>query len=211
VDDDRRIVAADVPDLLFCRDLQGYAWCVRKAGYVNVGIGRRGNRDFARHVQAFVELLDRTMNIRAPENVQWRGHAYLAWGVGPRPVVADGMLLVGDAAGLAYPESGEGIRPAIESGQLAAAAIIRAAGRYSADALRPYAATLEQRHPPRKTSSRVTDTVSAALGRVLLKSSIFTRHVVIDRWFLRVERGSVKSQAPNPKRQRTPNAQFPGF
>ena len=31
------------------------------------------------------------------------------------------MLLIGDAAGLAYPESGEGIRPAIESGRLAAA------------------------------------------------------------------------------------------
>ena len=81
-------------------------------------------------------LLDKTMNIRTPASVQWRGHAYLAWGVGPRPVVGDGMLLAGDAAGLAYPESGEGIRPAIESGQMAAAALIGAGGRYSADALR---------------------------------------------------------------------------
>ena len=125
------------------------------------------------------------MNIRTPAGVQWRGHAYLAWGVGPRPVASDGALLVGDAAGLAYPESGEGIRPAIESGQMAAAALIGAGGRYSADALRPYAATLERRHPPRKPGSRASDTVSAALGRALLQSSIFTRHVVIDRWFLR--------------------------
>ena len=185
LDDDRRPLAADVPELLFCHDLQGYAWCVRKEGYVNVGIGRRGNRDFVGHVQAFAELLDKTMNIRTPAGVQWRGHAYLAWGVGPRPVAGEGMVLVGDAAGLAYPESGEGIRPAIESGQMAAAAIIRAAGRYSVDALRPYAAALERRHPPRRPGSRVSDTVSAALGRVLLQSSIFTRHVVIDRWFLR--------------------------
>jgi flavin-dependent dehydrogenase len=29
------------------------------------------------------------------------------------------VLLIGDAAGLAYPESGEGIRPAVESGLIA--------------------------------------------------------------------------------------------
>jgi geranylgeranyl reductase family protein len=191
--------SADLPELLFCRDLQGYAWCVRKGGYVNVGIGRRGHRDFGRHVQAFIELLDRTMNIRAPAGVQWRGHAYLASGVGPRPVAGEGMVLVGDAAGLAYPESGEGIRPAIESGLMAAAAIIRADGRYTADALRQYAAALERRHPPRKPGSRVGETVAAALGRVLLQSSIFTRHVVIDRWFLRTAAGaSAELPAPLP-------------
>ena len=186
LDDDGRAVAADVPELLFCDDLQGYAWCVRKERYVNVGIGRRGNRHFNRHVQAFIELLEQTMNIRTPANVQWRGHAYLASGVGPRPVAGEGMVLVGDAAGLAYPESGEGIRPAIESGLMAAAVIIGSGGRYSADALGPYAAALERRHPPRKPGSRVGDRLSAALGRVLLQSSIFTRHVVIDRWFLRL-------------------------
>ena len=68
---------------------------------------------------------------------------------------------------------------------MAAAALIDAGGKYGADALRPYAATLERRHPPRQPGSRASDTVSAALGRVLLQSSIFTRHVVIDRWFLR--------------------------
>jgi hypothetical protein len=25
--------------LLFCRDLEGYGWCVRKGHYLNVGIG----------------------------------------------------------------------------------------------------------------------------------------------------------------------------
>jgi flavin-dependent dehydrogenase len=130
--------------------------------------------------------------------VQWRGHAYLAWGVGPRPVAGDGMVLAGDAAGLAYPESGEGIRPAIASGQMAAAAIIRAGGSYSADALRPYAAALERRHPPRTPGSRVSDAISAALGRMLLRSSIFTRHVVIDRWFLRTGAGPLSAELPVP-------------
>jgi hypothetical protein len=47
----------------------------------------------------------------------------------------------------------------------------------------------------------VTNAVSAALGRVLLQSSIFTRHVVIDRWFLRTggdEPLSAELPAPLP-------------
>jgi menaquinone-9 beta-reductase len=179
-------VDRQVPELLFCHDLQGYAWCVRKEGYINVGIGRRGNRDFNRHVQDFTALLERTMNIRVPAGVPWRGHAYLAWGVGTRPVIGDGVLLAGDAAGLAYPESGEGIRPAIESGQQAADTLIAAAGRYDADALRPYASELARRHPLRKPASAASGRITAALGRALMRSSLFTRHVVIERWFLRL-------------------------
>jgi flavin-dependent dehydrogenase len=38
------------------------------------------------------------------------------------------VVLIGDAAGLAYAQSGEGIRPAIESGLLAAGAIVAAGG-----------------------------------------------------------------------------------
>jgi menaquinone-9 beta-reductase len=179
-----------VPDLLFCHDLQGYAWCVRKESYVNVGIGRRGNHDFNRHVDAFIELLEQTLHIRTPAGVAWRGHAYLAWGVGARPVTGDAVLLAGDAAGLAYPESGEGIRPAIASGQMAADALIGADRRYDADALRPYAAALERLHPPRKPASRVSETVFAAVGRALMHSPLFMRHVVIDRWFLRSSNSS---------------------
>ena len=100
-------------------------------------------------------------------------------------MIGDGVLLAGDAAGLAYPESGEGIRPAIESGQMAADALIAAGGHYRADALRPYASALERLHPPRKPSSILGDKVTAAIGRALMQSSLFTRHVVIDRWFLR--------------------------
>ena len=171
LDGDRGAVAPQLPELLFCHDLQGYAWCVRKEGYVNVGIGRRGNQDFNQHVQAFTALLDETMNIRTPASVQWRGHAYLAWGVGPRPVVGDGMLLAGDAAGLACPESGEGIRPAIESGQMAAPR-----SSAPADVRRRRAvfmlAALERL--PAEGGIRVSDTVAAAVGRMLLRSSIFT-------------------------------------
>jgi hypothetical protein len=44
-------------------------------------------------------------------------HASLAYRVGgsvPPRTTDDGVLLIGDAAELAYPQSGEGIRPAVE-------------------------------------------------------------------------------------------------
>ena len=44
---------------------------------------------------------------------------------------------------------------------------------------------IEQLHPPRPQVARRTDRITAALGRALLGSSLFTRHVVIERWFLR--------------------------
>ena len=50
-----------------------------------------------------------------------------------------GVMLIGDAAGLAYAQSGEGIRPAIESGLMAAAVALQADGDYSAGQLEPYA------------------------------------------------------------------------
>ena len=119
------------PELLFCQDLEGYAWCVRKGEYLNVGIGRRDNRDFASHVRNFVALLEANGTLRSGTPLRWRGHAYFASGVGPRPLVGPGMLIVGDSAGLAYPESGEGIHPAIASGRLAAETLIATRGGYT--------------------------------------------------------------------------------
>ena len=57
---------------------------------------------------------------------RWHGHAYLLYQSAPRPLQGDGVLLVGDAAGLAYAPSGEGIRTAIESGLLAADVLLEA-------------------------------------------------------------------------------------
>ena len=123
-------------------------------------------------------------NAGAP--VAWRGHAYLASGAGSRPLVAPGAITIGDAAGLAYPESGEGIKPAIESGRLAASVLIEAGGRQSLDDLQPYAVELERLHPRPSATPAWLQSPTAVLGRVLLGSATFTRHVVLDRWFLRV-------------------------
>lgn len=160
-------------------------WCVPKGDYLNVGIGRRDRGDFGGHVRQFIAWLERRGALSAGADLKWRGHAYLASGAGSRPLVASGALTLGDAAGLAYPESGEGIRPAIESGRLAAQTLIDARGRHSVDDLQPYAAALGRLHPRVSATPAPLRAASAAIGRVLLGSPAFTRHVVLDRWFLR--------------------------
>jgi len=177
---------AQPPELLFCRDLEGYAWCVRKGEYLNVGIGRRDGRDFGNHVRSFIALLEANGTLRPETPLRWRGHAYFASGVGPRPLIGPGMLIVGDGAGLAYPESGEGIHPAIASARLAAETLIAAGGRHTLDVLEPYAATLGRLHPPTRRPAAPIRAASAAIGRVLLGSPLFTKRVLLDRWFLRM-------------------------
>jgi geranylgeranyl reductase family protein len=177
-------VDGTTPELFFCRDLDGYAWCVRKGRYVNAGIGRRRAAGFGTHRDEFIAFLEGTGRAPGVSRTRWRGHAYLASGAGPRPLVDEGLLLVGDAAGLAFPESGEGIRPAIESGAAAARTLLAAGGRFSCDRLEPYALEMRRLHPPALTP-RPPGTVYAALGRALLQVRPFARHVVLDRWFLR--------------------------
>jgi len=173
------------PELFFCRDLEGYAWCVRKGDYLNVGIGRRPHDGFADHLRDFARFLSVTGRVSRSSAIPWRGHAYHARGAGVRPLVADGVLIVGDAAGLAYPESGEGIRPAVESGVLAARTLLATNGRFSRDDLRPYETAMHAAHgASTPTPKPLTPLVNAA-GRTLMRSRTFTRRVVLDRWFLR--------------------------
>ena len=127
---------------------------MRKGDYLNVGIGRRESRDFGAHVKRFIALLEAQRHVEARRRqLRWRGHAYFASGVGPRPLVGAGMLIVGDSAGLAYPESGEGIQPAIASGRLAAETLVAAGGRLQRSRIctrtrRPSAACTPRRRRP---------------------------------------------------------------
>jgi flavin-dependent dehydrogenase len=179
-------VCGETPELFFCRDLEGYAWCVRKGDVLNIGIGRRVRAGFATHQRAFMSFLVATGRAPDDEDVVWRGHAYQARGVGVRPVVGDGVLLVGDAAGVAYAESGEGIKPAIESGRLAAETLIAADGCFDRDALTPYVDALTRRYPKASETPAALKPIAVIAGRALMRSKILTRRVVLDRWFLRV-------------------------
>src|SRR4030095_14234176 len=101
VDEEDSSVDQQIPELFFCRDLEGYAWCVRKGDYLNIGIGRRLHEGFTEHLRDFDAFLNATGRLSRSSAVRWRGHAYHARGAGVRPLVADGVLIVGDAAGLA--------------------------------------------------------------------------------------------------------------
>jgi flavin-dependent dehydrogenase len=152
---------------------------------LNVGIGRRAHDGFADHLRDFTAFLRSTRRVAKSSGITWRGHAYHARGAGVRPLVASGMLIVGDAAGLAYQESGEGIRPAVESGVFAARTLITADGRATRDALQPYEAAMQAAHRPTAPTPKPLAPMVKALGRTLLRSRAFTRHVMLDRWFLR--------------------------
>jgi geranylgeranyl reductase family protein len=182
---DRGARLSDVPSLFFSTDLDGYGWCVPKGEYVNVGIGHRDHRVLAAEFGRFLDLLDRRQVVPDARKLPWHGHAYLASGAGGRPIVGDGVLLVGDAAGLAYPTSGEGITPAIASALLAAHTLIEAAPPYVRATLQPYVEAVSRTHPRVAPIPAALAAIRRPIGRLLLSSPFFTRHVVLDRWFLR--------------------------
>ena len=126
-------IAAQTPELYFCRDLKGYGWCFRKQDYLNIGVGRLDSRALPNASTEFVDFLKAKGKIPADASWQWRGHAYLVSGAPRRRAVGEAVILVGDAAGVADPHSGEGIRQAIESGLIAASTIVEADGRYARD------------------------------------------------------------------------------
>jgi menaquinone-9 beta-reductase len=182
-------VQGEVPELYFCRDLRGYGWCFRKGDFLNVGLGRLDSHRLGDHVSDFLAFLRRTKRLAFDLPRKMLGHAYLLYGKTRRNFVDDGILLIGDAAGLAYSQSGEGIRPAIESGLLAAKALLEANGDYSRAKLETYRHLLAERlGSPQDWSTRIgaklPPALMSSLGRLLLAAPWFSRHVVIQNWFL---------------------------
>src|SRR5687767_15590782 len=62
----------EIPELFFCRDLEGYGWCVRKGRYLNIGLGRRENGDLNPHIHDFMAFLERNGLARRTSFVRWR-------------------------------------------------------------------------------------------------------------------------------------------
>ena len=193
-------IRPELPELYFCADMKGYGWCFRKQNFLNVGLGRLDPHGLPHHVADFVDFLrvNRKLGFDLPTAMQ--GHAYLLHSNNKRRLVGEGILLVGDAAGVAYSQSGEGIRPAIESGLLAGEAILAAKGNYNRAALDSYrnlftarfgnsmqgwSATIG-RHLP-------TPVISSA-ARLLLATKWFSRNIILDQWFLRTDEPAFNSQ-----------------
>ncbi len=170
-----------MPELYFCPDMKGYGWCFRKGNVLNIGLGRADAHGLPEHVSGFLRFLIETTGL-SEDIPAMRGHAYFLYGTSQRPVAGDGFLLIGDAAGLAYPQSGEGILPAIESGVLAAKAILRGNGSYASDLAQRFGEAggdwltgIGRGLPPWLVQFAATR---------LMETQWFVRGFVLDRWFL---------------------------
>ena len=181
-------VKPDIPELYFTPDLMGYGWVFRKGDYLNIGLGREDRHRLSGHVQAFCRYLKQQGRIPADTPEKFNGHAYLLYPHAARAIAGDHVLLIGDAAGLAYPQSGEGIRPAVESGLLAARVIRDCGGDYSGERLAAYRDLMEQhfgrRQPEPDLMERLPTGIKQLLASQLMKTKWFTRRIVAERWFL---------------------------
>src|SRR5262245_11658514 len=204
-------IDSETPELYFSPDLNGYGWCFRKQNYLNVGLGILDRHGCSAATRGFVSYLQARGRIPSDTSWRWHGHAYLLAEPRARNVLDESVLLIGDAAGLAYPQSGEGIRPAIESGMMAAAAILDARGTYSRDRLLPYEQQLGARFgsSTRPRSSILPAAITSALAVGLMRIPTFVRHVVLDRWFLRAAEPALNLvpglALPKSGRGRTPS------
>jgi geranylgeranyl reductase family protein len=176
------------PELFFTPDLKGYGWIFRKGDYLNIGLGREDKSKLSGHVKEFCRYLKEQGKIPQDTPEKFHGHAYLLYPHAIREVLDDHVLLIGDAVGLAYPQSGEGIRPAVESAMLAAKVIIACEGDYQYQQLKAYRDELEKRFGERQPEPDLMERLPMAVKRLvasqLMKTHWFTRNIVTDRWFL---------------------------
>lgn len=180
-------VKRNIPELFFCNDLSGYGWCFRKGSFLNIGLGRIGPEHLVSHVDEFLRFLYDRGKVVASLPGKFHGHAYQLYDrIQPR-LFDEGVLLIGDAAGLANPQSGEGIRPAVESG-LIAAEVIRDARDGSRSELQLYAELIQahlKQTGPRVPWAHLPNTLFHWVAGRLLSSRWFTRKIVLDHCFLR--------------------------
>jgi len=186
-------VEADTPEFYFYDDLKGYAWCLRKGNFLNIGLGREDNHNVAEHVQSFFGYLKETKKIPKNTPAAFKGHAYLLYQGISKTTVDDGVMLIGDAVGLADPKSGEGIRPAVESALIAAEVIVSAAGDYQRSRLMRYPSLVAGRFGKgRVTPAIVPQAARRFISRRLMESSWFSEHILLDRWFLDTGRPALR-------------------
>jgi flavin-dependent dehydrogenase len=187
-------VRAETPELIFWPDLLGYAWCVRKGSHLNLGAGRLTRTQFPAAVREFARWLERR-GVTAPGlPLKWKGHAYLLNRTSARRLGADGVLLVGDAAGLALAPSGEGILAAVESGLIAAETIVESYARGSKNGLSRFTSRITSRFGRRAAPSlprAVSRWLAPAACGALLASRGLTRRLLLEDWFLHMHRAAL--------------------
>jgi flavin-dependent dehydrogenase len=184
---DACVVANATAEIYFTSDLLGYGWCVRKGDVLNVGLGRLGRRLARPEVEAFAAFAG-ARGVAPPAIETWRGHAYVAGAPQTIRRTGDGILLVGDAAGLANPKTGEGIGPAVESALVAARTIAAAGADVGVDRLSSYDAFVARRwqqwSPVEAAAGAIPSIVLRPIVGSLLRTRAFVQNVIVNRWFL---------------------------
>lgn len=184
-------VNGEIPELYFTPDLKGYGWVFRKDDYLNIGLGREDKHRVAGHVEDFRRFLEQTGRIPRDLPGKFNGHAYLLYPHAGRNLVKKGVMLIGDAAGLAYAQSGEGIRPAVESALLAARVIMDCQGVYSSQRLEAYVQQMEahfgKRLPAPTLRDRISPRIKQFLAKRFMKNRQLSKYLLLQRWFLRMQ------------------------
>jgi len=192
-------IDAEVPELFFTPDLKGYGWIFRKGKFLNIGLGREDKHKLSSHVQEFIQYLKQQNKIPQDLPDRFNGHAYLLYPHAIRNIVDDNVLLIGDAAGLAYPQSGEGIRPAVESALLAARVIKHCHGDNAAAQLQAYHELIEQRFGKRRPEPDLIERLPLGIKQLvaseLMKTRWFTQKIMTDRWFLQSQQEPINTGA----------------
>ncbi|GAB4135099.1 MAG: geranylgeranyl reductase family protein [Planctomycetaceae bacterium] len=194
---DRGTISGDCPELFFCQDLQGYGWCFRKGNFLNIGLGRVDRQNISDHVENFCEFLRSRGKVVCEIPTRKHGHAYQLYERTLPRLYDDGVLLIGDSAGLSYAQSGEGIRPAIESGLIAADVVLSANENYQKKNLESYREKIIERFgQPRKKAP--SDWLPAGMLRFLagrlMATHWFSRRVILDNWFLHTKESALPQQ-----------------
>lgn len=147
----------------------GYGWLMPLPdGGANLGIGTltsAGNADAAHLRDLFARFLAGSPWLKgATVTHEWPPRSWpLALGPRPGPLVADGVLLVGEAASLVGPMTGAGIYPALQSGVWAGETLTRAlaANDVSRRALLPYERRVRRRFAPQHAAESIAQRVLA--------------------------------------------------
>jgi flavin-dependent dehydrogenase len=154
---------------------------------LNVGLGRLEKSDLTAHVAEFWEFLRSQQKVLTAQPNHFLGHAYRLYAERKPTLVDNGALLIGDAAGLAYPHSGEGIRPAVESAIIGADVIAQSNPEFNREALAMYQSRLIERFglpKPYQAANWLPAAWLQSLAARLLANRWFAKNIVIDNWFL---------------------------
>lgn len=137
--------------------LPGYGWLFPMGeGIVNVGLGsvssgaQSTKLPYKEIFHRWVANLPEEWGLREENMLGTLRSAPLPMAFNRKPAYENGLLLVGDAAGMVSPFNGEGIAPAMFAGRRAAAALVQALGRTSRAqselALREYPRDLQDQY-----------------------------------------------------------------